>query len=231
MITPLQCAQVIASGYADAQSPVLPEGWALLDRVMMNPHLGPWGSEIVTGYLIGCGDEKALIFLGTQDAAEWVNNFDSHAISVVFNDGLSCFIEHGFFRMWCRCRLERAYRNLREYLWDKQCNVTIAGHSLGGALACLAARTANASHWYPRLITFGCPRVGDVSFAAKTGAYMDGNSAHWRNVHDLIPGLPPWLEPMHGPEITFDSDALGIPADVVSRHKMPCYIVGVESKS
>lgn len=231
MITALQCAQVIASGYSDAQNPVLPEGWTLVDRVMMNPHLGPWGGELVTGYLIRYGDEQALVFLGTQDAAEWVNNFDSHSISVVFNDGLGCQIEHGFWRMWCRCHLQSSGQSLREFLWGQQLDFTVAGHSLGGALACIAARTANASLWYPRLFTFACPRVGDLPFAAKTGAYMDQGSAHYRNIHDIICSVPPWLEPMRGPEIAFDSDTLGIPHDVVSRHRMPCYIAGIKSKT
>jgi hypothetical protein len=44
--------------------------------------------------------------------------------------------------------------------------LTLAGHSLGAALATLAMSAWRAA----RLVTFGCPRVGDPAFAATIDA-------------------------------------------------------------
>ena len=45
----------------------------------------------------------------------------------------------------------------------------IAGHSLGGSLAAMAAVTVASEHTWPSaqvsLVTFGEPRTGDVAFA------------------------------------------------------------------
>lgn len=83
-----------------------------------------------------------------------------------------------------------AFQRLRASLTDwlsgqpKGCLMT--GHSLGGALATLAAS------WFQpkRLITFGTPRVGDPEFAATV------ESVEWlryANCCDLVTRLPPEL--------------------------------------
>ena len=62
----------------------------------------------------------------------------------------------------------------------------LAGHSLGGALATLAAhRLGDAASG---LITFGCPRVGNADFAARFCCPA------WRvvNNNDLVARIPPW---------------------------------------
>jgi triacylglycerol lipase len=69
--------------------------------------------------------------------------------------------------------------------------VFLAGHSLGGGLAILAAARFVAEGVVPaarlRVVAFGCPRPGDAAFAA---AYP---VRAWRVVHgrDLVPSLPP----------------------------------------
>lgn len=62
--------------------------------------------------------------------------------------------------------------------------LTLAGHSLGAALATLAMSTWRAA----RLVTFGCPRVGDAQFVATLDA-----SACQRYVGccDIVCRLPP----------------------------------------
>ncbi len=81
----------------------------------------------------------------------------------------------------------------------KQGGIWFTGHSLGGALAILAA--AMARGWnlpVAGVCTFGQPRVGNRVFAAwfqrNTGGWSLG-SRTWRFVHaaDPVPWLPPWL--------------------------------------
>jgi hypothetical protein len=70
----------------------------------------------------------------------------------------------------------------------------ITGHSLGGALATIAALDLSCNGLVSRnqlhLYTFGSPRVGDVHFA---NAVMGAVSEHWRVVHDrdAVPHIPP----------------------------------------
>jgi hypothetical protein len=63
--------------------------------------------------------------------------------------------------------------------------VWFTGHSLGGALATLAAAVFGE---YQGLYTFGCPRVGDAAFAA-----MFEGKQSYRVVHhdDVVSRLPP----------------------------------------
>ena len=72
-------------------------------------------------------------------------------------------------------------------------NFRVTGHSLGGALAVLAASDLkmagkNILHFY----TFGAPRVGDPKFVqwfdAKFGSQFKGRITH---SHDPVPHLPP----------------------------------------
>ncbi len=70
--------------------------------------------------------------------------------------------------------------------------VHCVGHSLGGALATLAANWIKAQYKVPvKLYTFGSPRVGLNPFAIKTETRLDGI---YRAVHrsDPVPMVPVW---------------------------------------
>ena len=85
-----------------------------------------------------------------------------------------------------------AQRRLRDFLArldpDGHRSVWLTGHSLGAALATLAAHRQGRVRG---LYTFGSPRVGDARFAA------DFHVPTWRfvNHQDLVPNLPPRLAP------------------------------------
>jgi triacylglycerol lipase len=67
----------------------------------------------------------------------------------------------------------------------------VSGHSLGGALAVLAALdiAVNSKFENPFVYTYGSPRVGDPVFASRFN-HMITNSIRIFNVHDIIPTLP-----------------------------------------
>jgi hypothetical protein len=72
--------------------------------------------------------------------------------------------------------------------------VWIAGHSLGGALAELAAAKAAAVSGIPvqGVYTFGQPRVGDERFAHRVSDAIGTRIFRFINNHDIVPRVPLW---------------------------------------
>jgi triacylglycerol lipase len=68
----------------------------------------------------------------------------------------------------------------------------ITGHSLGSAVAVLMAM--NIFYTFPNLnialITFACPRIGDLAFATNTDKNIPLHFT-FRNESDIVPNLPP----------------------------------------
>lgn len=87
-------------------------------------------------------------------------------------------------------------------------SVWFAGHSLGGALATLAAERFDPGR-FQGLYTFGCPRIGDAAFASLLNV-----PTHFRFVHDqdLIPRLPPPVRYVHAGRLVYiDHDGVVTP--------------------
>lgn len=96
-------------------------------------------------------------------------------------------VHRGFLAAW-RAIASPAMDSMHAQ-FDARRNLWFTGHSLGGALAVLAATASPAFMDYGvNLVTFGCPRVGDKTFADHHGRRVD----HWRFVRgaDIVPLLP-----------------------------------------
>jgi len=125
----------------------------------------------------------ALVLRGTNDPRDWLTDFNA------IQDG------------WAGVGLvHKGFAKALDLVWDKvtasldknvppDCPLFITGHSLGAALATLAASLRK-----PRaLYTFGSPRVGDNDF----GATLSGmNAFRVVNNRDVVTTVPPPL-PFH----------------------------------
>ena len=95
-----------------------------------------------------------VAFRGTeQDPRDLVT--DARFVKVAWQRG---GMVHGGFAT----AIEHVWPGLIKWLSAHPGPALFTGHSLGGALACLAASRATPA----RLVTFGAPRVGDAAFAA-----------------------------------------------------------------
>jgi len=90
-----------------------------------------------------------------------------------------------------------AYNSVREAVLaaaraTPQKNIICVGHSLGGALATLAALdiTLNVPGKTAGCYTFGSPKVGNAAFADMYNKYVP-NTQRFVNDKDMVPAIPP----------------------------------------
>ena len=76
------------------------------------------------------------------------------------------------------------FRHNQQAIW-------ITGHSLGAALATLAAaRLAKLGTPFKGIYNFGCPRVGDVEFASQFDQALENRCFRVRNNNDIVTRIP-----------------------------------------
>lgn len=133
-------------------------------------------------------DTLVVAFQGSRDPVNFCYDFAYDARVVDDYVCKGCRVHRGFASLWESLAptmlgaLERVPRSHR---------LVFTGHSLGGALAVLAAAHV---HWVtgrtPQVFTFGAPRVGNPPFA---DAWRRAGLEGWRIVHgrDPVPHLPP----------------------------------------
>lgn len=134
----------------------------------------------IHGFLVGpppgeSADFGILVFRGTSHFRNWVTNL--RALPASWRPGGK--VHQGFRRA-----LARAWKPVSAALDSVSGPLIYTGHSLGGALAILAASRRPPGAVY----TFGSPRVGDRNFANTLAAVEIYRIV---NQHDIVPSLPP----------------------------------------
>ena len=141
----------------------------------------------------------------------------------------NCTVHLGFHRAWQHTRHEMLHDLRTAMASQPDYQLHLVGHSLGGAVAALAALEAQARGWHPIVTTFGEPRVGNDAFVrfldARFGLLVprtdDAPALSFRrvtHVNDPVPLLPltEWCYAMHAGEIHITKDPLSPDvADVV----------------
>jgi triacylglycerol lipase len=142
----------------------------------------------------------ALVFRGSTELLDWLTNFTAIPVS---------WSGQGLVHLGFRNGLNQVWDAVNQALAPLTCPIFYAGHSLGAALATLAAARKP-----PRaLYTFGSPRVGDDDFKASLSGQK---SYRVVNNRDVVTTVPPPLPFRHVPElhyITHEDDMLVDPSD------------------
>jgi hypothetical protein len=144
----------------------------------------------------------------------------------------NCTVHMGFHASWVHTRphvlpeLEKAKAFFPSY------QLTLVGHSLGGAVAALAGLDLLARGYDPQITTFGEPRIGntalvkylDSRFALEDQGDQDDTHLKYRRVthiDDPVPLLPlsEWGYAMHAGEIFISKPSLSPDISDLSRCK------------
>lgn len=133
-------------------------------------------------------DKILLVFRGTIDAINWIEDFSYKQID--YNRCKNCKIHEGFYLSYLAVATDiySSLESLQKNYGEKQ--ILVAGSSLGGALATVAALEIQLRYkLVSELHTFGCPRVGNQGFSMYLQTRI---SSIIRVVHnrDVVPHVP-----------------------------------------
>jgi triacylglycerol lipase len=175
------------------------------------------------GFLAKLDGAIAIVFRGTDSLANWID--DGQILTLPFrNKG---FVHSGFVgsldSVWPTIAATLArWKGGGRTLW-------ITGHSLGGALALLAAAylrfPANPATTVPTpiagLYTFGQPRVGTRDFGQACDGDLGGSYFRFVNNEDIVPRIPPRiLGYWHAGDVEFIDGGGAIHSDISWWHEI-----------
>lgn len=112
-----------------------------------------------------------IVFRGSTSTTNWVSDFDTELTP--YSACQDCEVHLGFFDAYGKIRQQivDAMTAIRQQYPDYQ--IVVTGHSLGGALATLAALDLiSMGCTKVQLVNFGSPRVGEKNFAAYASSLL-----------------------------------------------------------
>jgi len=143
----------------------------------------------VTGFVAVDHTNKLVVvsFRGTHTIEDWRTNLDFGTTTTDICPG--CTAHRGFWQSWLDARdsvlpaVQQAITAFPSY------RITITGHSLGGAVATLAAASMRTAGYNVALYNFGSPRIGGSKISSYISNQRGGNFrvTHW---NDPVPKMP-----------------------------------------
>lgn len=224
----------------DGSTPTLPPGFEQMSLIeadgvrlaaMTNAHpaVAAMTKDTNVFGLMGRNAAAGIAFVsfrGSSDPADWLADFDAIPETYLPVTGFGQ-IHAGFQDVYELIRAGIAANLATATAKCKQ--ILVTGHSLGAALAVLAApdifRNMPPNTIEPRLTTFAGPRVGLSDFAAAFNAAIE-SCFRVTNFLDIVPYVPPAPYVHVGTEILVDS---GGPIDIGWRHSLPAYRQGLSA--
>jgi hypothetical protein len=199
----------------------LPAGWTVLTELTATDRVGGKTEQEFFGLAVKAPSEDRVMLAirGTATFIEWLVDAEFKRCAFPGATGAG-MVEDGFCGVYASMKCSSTGSDVLSFVraLPSTTRVTIAGHSLGAAVATLLAVdiAANVPDVDLSLYTFASPRVGDATFAAFSAARI---TTHFRIVNrpDIVPRLPPLYVPT-GTEIELDSTTYPEVA-----HRVACY--------
>ncbi len=118
---------------------------------------------------------SVLVFRGTSGFEGWLSNLKAIQTGWLGGGSVHSGFKMDFLGLW---------QKIEPFLLRNDFPLYVTGHSLGGALAVLAASIFSARAVY----TFGAPKTGDSVFA---DSLKNARIYRFENDHDIITTVPP----------------------------------------
>lgn len=180
----------IAYGPDDDSKPI--EDWIKAELAAMDQGFSEvtcFDANSSQGAVIKHENYVVAAFRGTDEIGDWLDN-----INAVSRPGPLGAVHTGFYfalmDIWPQMKsVIRAYR--RTPSGDPDRPLWLTGHSLGGALATLAAATLiEADETFYGAYTYGSPRAGDQGFARNFNVEAKGKVFRFQNNSDIVTRVP-----------------------------------------
>jgi hypothetical protein len=147
----------------------------------------------VTGFVATDSTNKLIVlsFRGSRSIRNWVTNFIFPTLPTTICP--TCAASDGFWSSWLEAQknvlaaISTAQKEYPDY------KVVATGHSLGGALASLAAGVLRSQGTTVDLYTYGSPKIGLEGISQYLTNTTYGASFRVTHKNDPIPKLPPAL--------------------------------------
>ncbi|KAH7402534.1 Alpha/Beta hydrolase protein [Pyrenochaeta sp. MPI-SDFR-AT-0127] len=146
-------------------------------------------STDVTGFVAVDHTNKLIVvsFRGSASIDAWRTNLAFDTTSTDICSG--CTAHRGFWNSWVDAR-DRVTPAVKQAVTDfPSYKVVVTGHSLGAAIATLAAASLRNSGYTVALYNFGSPRIGGSKISSYISNQPGGNYrvTHW---NDPVPKVP-----------------------------------------
>lgn len=176
------------------------------------------GNQSALQAFVARADDR--VYVAFRGSAAWLNFYlDVDEYRSVAYGGAACegcLVHDGFIYAWQDVNTSVVGAVRKALAATPRGELVVVGHSLGGAVAVLAALELHAAIGRPlaAVYTFGEPRVGNANFAQQYRSRAKLWPT-WRvtHAHDIVPHLPPrnWLVPYvltyehHTREVWYDN--------------------------
>jgi len=144
---------------------------------------GTFNRENIQGFWCTVGDVMLLAFRGTSNPGQWLRDARFYPVKHPWgrvHDGF----QDGVAKVEPDLQALDSAAKAAKHLW-------ITGHSLGGALALIAAARWKMAGINSSLYTYGQPMVGLDNFADRFAIELPGRLIRFVNQSDIVPRVPP----------------------------------------
>ena len=146
-------------------------------------HTGTFNRENIQGFWCAADDVVLLAFRGTSNPGQWLRDARFYPVKHPWGRVHEGF-KDGVADVEQDIQAIDAAAKKAKHLW-------ITGHSLGGALALIAAARWKMAGIKSSIYTYGQPMVGLDGFADRFAIELPGRLVRFVNQSDIVPRVPP----------------------------------------